>query len=52
MLTDNKMMQRRVADLDPTKVNSTDSKYSVQALTAMAEVSSLLSYVYIDNQAN
>ena len=32
-------MERRVVELEPTSVNSADSKYSVHALAALAEVS-------------
>jgi hypothetical protein len=37
-VTDSVVMERRVVELEPTSVNSADSKYSVQALAALAEV--------------
>ncbi|XP_052808898.1 protein dopey-1-like isoform X3 [Mya arenaria] len=44
---DSVLTQKRVPDLDPTKANSADSKYSVQALTNLAEITApLLDVIY------
>jgi len=38
-IADSVLTKKRVADLDPTKANSAEGKFSVQALATLAEVS-------------
>ncbi|XP_060598596.1 protein dopey-1-like isoform X2 [Ruditapes philippinarum] len=48
---DSVVMERRVVELEPTSVNSADSKYSVQALAALAEITApLLDVIYTSEE--
>ncbi|XP_053397950.1 protein dopey-1-like isoform X3 [Mercenaria mercenaria] len=45
------VMEKRVVELEPTSVNSADSKYSVQALAALAEITApLLDVIYTSDE--